>query len=762
MAGDEPVSDNEPNLDEVSPAASSEAGTGVTFTPGTAAAIIGGIVAIVVVLALVLQDGGDDSGPASVLSPTTVDPAGDETTVSVPAIDFDRPEIPQVSCGALWGDDELVLALGSEERSYSDLGSMTLSRGEVCLEQLANYDGYFIQVEPGDPADFVDGAVLNDVTGVVAEGVGDDARWFGGPADAPALLAVFEETPVGELFFRLSIGRPDLSGDEQLAVITELARAVLPNFPYVEVEPPEPEVIEIDRGLLSREPHTLDELVSAGADDGEWTLGEGLVSALRWLADEPSDFEPPTSFDVTNGSATGVILLALDYVDHGPDEASRAEVERLLAKYRFPEPPEDPPAEEEPADDEVALGVGSGAPVFASFSPLQEAPEELDCGADAVWFDVDCTVVEEIGGVRFGFPRGAIEGSVAGWDIEDIEAIRAAIQTTVDEYTKYGTFIHADLLLSPHGGGFGSGRPSPVGDRCVVSLRTDTQGLAADSRGFVVALELAGCFAYENLPVEVFLSGYDAAKWWYQGLVLYLAAEAYPHLDLEWGGPFDRLQSAEISTSLQDRAVENWAFFRSFANQNGGPAAALDLVRPLTNAPTKQDQQDKFAAQSTSDPALHVFHQELTDGTIPETGGTAKKYDPESSIEMELAGEMVILDDPLRFGVSRVHLTVAPGERACLDYDISGNIITSWREGPPGSEGSWTFELPDEITGESVFVATTVEEGETFTISAEVSEEPGCEDEDEGSPSDIELPDCGICAPSAFYRFLGALADALG
>ena len=61
---------------------------------------------------------------------------------------------------------------------------------------------------------------------------------------------------------------------------------------------------------------------------------------------------------------------------------------------------------------------------------------------------------------------------------------------------------------------------------------------------------------------------------------------------------------------------------------------------------------------------------------------------------------------------------------------------------------------------ESVFVATTVREGQWFSASAEVSEELGCDEEDD--TGEIELPDCGFCDPSFYYRFFGVVRDIIG
>ena len=69
----------------------------------------------------------------------------------------------------------------------------------------------------------------------------------------------------------------------------------------------------------------------------------------------------------------------------------------------------------------------------------------------------------------------AIEGTVEGWDIDHVERIRAAIQTTVDEYTKHGTLEKVSSVLRKH---------TPSRGRAErVSAATDALEAACDRAG---------------------------------------------------------------------------------------------------------------------------------------------------------------------------------------------------------------------------------------------------------------------------------------
>lgn len=747
------------------PTDGSASASGVRLSPTAALAAIGGIVLVAVALALLLQGDDDPSAVPTAPSTSVVDEPGARETEAI----GNRPEVPPIDCLGLWGDDELVLALGSEDRPFAELDSLRFGRSEICTESLVSDESYFIRLEPGDPIDFAEGALLNGTTGAPLAAVGEQALLFDDDGDGVALLAVFGRATVGELFFRVSIGRPDLGPDERAEVIAELGRRILAKFPYVEPAPAEAVTLEFGRAVAPDDPGPpgFDDLVLAGIEEGVWDEGDGIVAALRLIAGEESDLDPPADVDVLSGSTSGVTLMALDYLENGSDDVAKAEIERLLPDASLEPAATGRDAALDRPDDEGAAAAGSGI-VLAAYqedppeqveTPVEEESQDVECFTGPSYSDDVCLTVEPIGPVNFAYPVEALEGSVAGWTNDHIELVRAAIERSVETYTGYGALTEVTLLLSAFEEGISGVVPQPVDGECATFLHKRFQIQPTDAQRFAVAMELAGCFLWRNLPREVFRS-YSAAKWWYQGMVVHLAAEVYPEDDLEWGGLVTVLEQSELTTSLQNRkAASNWVFFRSVAANGGSPVAGLGLIASLTDAPTIQAQQDKLAANSASEPALHVFHQELSDSWIPEPGGAPRTYQP-PAWELELSGPSVVIDEPIRFGVTRVHVTVPTGMYACLEYDISDFVITSWRSGAPGEGGSWTFEIPEEITGESLFVATTVEEGESFGFSAEVGDEPGCDDEDD--VDDVELPDCGICDPSFFYRVFGAFAAAVG
>ena len=112
----------------------------------------------------------------------------------------------------------------------------------------------------------------------------------------------------------------------------------------------------------------------------------------------------------------------------------------------------------------------------------------------------------------------------------------------------------------------------------------------------------------------------------------------------------------------------------------------------------------------------------------------------------------MILDEPKRFGLVRLHLIVDPGKYACIEYDWDGELLASWRDGDPGSPGgSWSEDLPATLQNDTIFVVTTTEDGATFGIEVlDVDDDEDCQEDPE---EDKPIPTlCPLeCPPSEYY-----------
>ena len=167
-----------------------------------------------------------------------------------------------------------------------------------------------------------------------------------------------------------------------------------------------------------------------------------------------------------------------------------------------------------------------------------------------------------------------------------------------------------------------------------------------------------------------------------------------------------------------------------------------------------------MASFGEMDDIFHDFATGLTDVSIEDSGGGPVPYMPRAD-EVTITGPHVILDDPEPFGVTRLQVVVGQGKTACLEYDLEGELLSSWRPGRPADGGgSWSHELPEFLEGEAVFVVTATMDGAHFTARAtEVVEDPeDCEEEEEEA-ADACLT--SLCGPSGYYQlcFLGHCLD---
>lgn len=178
-------------------------------------------------------------------SPTTTPSSTATTSTEAPG---DGPAVPALECRSLVTTPEIEDTLDIWNRPSGEMNTVGISRGEVCGEVIDGHDEVYVRLEPGEPGDFAPGAQLVGVTGEPVSGVGDEALWFG-EVDAAGngvqgVLSVHQSTSLGELYFRIALGRPDLDGAAQQEVAKTLALAALPRFPGVGPSLPEPCEIE--------------------------------------------------------------------------------------------------------------------------------------------------------------------------------------------------------------------------------------------------------------------------------------------------------------------------------------------------------------------------------------------------------------------------------------------------------------------------------------------------------------------------------------
>jgi hypothetical protein len=172
------------------------------------------------------------------------------------------------------------------------------------------------------------------------------------------------------------------------------------------------------------------------------------------------------------------------------------------------------------------------------------------------------------------------------------------------------------------------------------------------------------------------------------------------------------------------------------------------------------DQQNSLASYPNMSTMYHEFAQAMTDASVQDSSGQLITYSPQANYN-QISGPVPLDGVPLRFGVSRIHVEVVGGQTACLEYEKTDQIQSSWRPGPPGRSGSdaggWSEALPATLEGDAIFLSTattpgdnpTFDSGQKLTIIVtDVVDEPAdCEDQSTGD-------DCLtlLCGPSGYFR----------
>lgn len=695
-------------------------------------------VAVLVLAALAVLTacggGGEDEPKPGQETPT---PEG-RTSAPVPEL----ADVPLLSCGPLLTNDDIEEALGLSDRPAGERSSFGLARGESCGEQLAVDERFFVRIEPGAPGDFDPGVGLLGVPGEAVSAVGDDARWFGGAGaeggGTVGALSVRQSTTLGELHFRIVLGRPDLSSAEQLAEARKVALGALTRFPGA--------VVTFEREQVDRSDVSFVDNLLVKEAAGEWTLGEGLVATLKLFAGELDEASVLRNSDLLFPEGTGIFAMAYEYLDDGPDVEAKSEISRLLDRLVF-------------SNEQLEAMAGIGQPTAAHPGQLAvgaaRGPEE-DClefffgevisGVGPCLEFEFSPLLDDLYAGEYRVFRPASSIPAAGWTEDHYRRALVAMEETVQIYAEMGELPSVNIVFSVAGPGYATAY-SQAGEPCGVVLYTKLVGFKPNDFKQVVAHELAHCFQEETFTEQNQVDN-ETAKWREEGLADFLSNVVYPKNNLEWR-TLEKLAAAELATTLFDRSYSNAVFFQHLQNFVGNDGV-FDVVRNLPTSGGRPQQEDDLAAYGGIEPLLHTFAQGLTDADIADSGGGSVPYDALADA-IPISGPIVLLDDPPRFGVVRLHLVVDPGKYACVEYEENGELRSSWRTGEPGSSGgSWSDDLPESLEGEAVFVVTTTEKGSTFTVSVtDVDDEPECEDEeDEGS---VPTPCPLECPPSEYY-----------
>ncbi len=698
-------------------------------------------VALALLLTLAACGGGDDSDATPSQGPSTSEPTAAATS------DAERPDVAPLRCQTLLTQNAIDDALDIWNRPSGDMDTIGGAGGEVCQETVASDQDVFVRIEPGEPQDFKPGAQLLGVEGERVAGIGDGALWFGG-VDAEGggkrgVLTVAQESSVGGVVFRIVLGRPDLDSAEQLAVAKAVAATALPRFPGVTLG----QSTAIEHEPADRSGESFTENLLAREADGDWTRGEGLVATLRYFAGEIDASEVLRHPQVLDGSGTGIVKLAQEYVQTSSNDVQVAEINRLLKLLAMPEP-------RRSSANARPESAGSSGRFMAAPSTQAETPVPDSGVCYTVWPDYGdpcfmstAAAPEFAGKYVFWFPvLDPGETEWEGWTFGP-STIRDAIHKTAVQLEGMGGGMpRVSVVLAPfEGHSWVTLRPDGL---CEILLNKGAQALRDKDPALLqqaVASTIARCYIDWNFQLP---------EQWEAPIAWYLSDVVYPRASMETvilKIP-ETLASEELSTPVDERSLSNMAFFE-YVDAALGLQGTMDAVGTFAAS--------GLGSVPSIEGLLHEYAKSLADGFIQDQAGT-HVYAPPAE-RMPLSQGQTISADIAAFGVERIHVVVPAGNYACLEYPDASNldISASWRAGAPGESGDWTSALPSTIQGEGVFVVTAADPGGSFSIKVtDLDNDPKCDEDEESTHPAIPTP-CPFCDPSQYFFKWGSISKYL-
>ena len=761
---------------------------------------VAALLVVAVVLAVIITF--VNSGP----DPTADPLAGEPSAATRSSAAGQVPEVPPIEACELLTDPEIEDAMGIADLPFEDRALSTTSGGEQCRWTNSRSDGTVeglsVQIGPGSPDDFADGAVIEGVPPTPVAGVGALAAWFA--YDTYGILSAADASSLGYVFARVLIERQDLDDAGRLDVARQVAATALLRFPGMEVpedaipvttldpEPPDRAAFGLVGNLLAREAA------------GDWTRGEGLVATLQLMVGEADADEVLADPDMPFVEGTGIIHMANDYLLEGTDEEAQEAITQLLGRLVFsseqldamaglvialqesPAPSPSPSPSPSPAaaiDATLAVAINDPArqppltdaaedctQFFYYYAPVPGVGPCLEWRSDHLG-DLD-TEYYRIFVPAPGYPQG-------GWTNRHYQLAAAAMVRTVDEYEELGDLPQINLVFTvlPQPGALASATNQGGGKPCGIFVNPNMQPLSTGQFQQTIAHEMGHCFTAHNYTPQSRL-GQQVIQWWEEGVAEFLSNVAYPSVNDEWQWRHG-LATIERAASIVDRDYDNYTFFQFLAS-DGNDRDVLRVISALPGCGEARSEMSRDAildCRSTGESAeqasglaeyfglsekLLEFQERMTDASILDTSAVRQPFEPQADPIRGVGRNVVLLE---AFEMGRLHLTVPPGDHACLDYDLTGSGRASWRPGPPGgprSEHEWEEDLPSSVSGEAVFVTTTMSASASFTLEVTDIVDSPVDCEDSGTSGDRTI-DCLtlLCGPSNYFRSPDQLEDSI-
>jgi hypothetical protein len=475
---------------------------------------------------------------------------------------------------------------------------------------------------------------------------------------------------------------------------------------------------------------------------GEWTRGEGLVATLKLFAGELEAAEEVLRHpELIWPEGTGIIEMAHDYLEDGPDAEAKSEITRLLDLLVFSNDELEAMAGIQPATGLLASTASLASTALLGAVHTAQATEEncqkffqfqVPPGVHECLEFRTSELLEDLypGQYRIFVPAASLPQ--AGWTEHQYELGLQAMEDSVKAFKALGEMPAVNMVFSVSGGPLGPAGKRPLagawagqvltGEPCGIAIFTGIQTYGDDNFRQVIAHEMAHCLQSGTFPRQRNVH-YEFTLWLFEGLADYLANVVYPtatcggqRCDLEWGH-VKGLPAIELATTLFDRSYENTLFFQ-YLYWFLGDAGIFELVRSMPTEGERAEQEAALGAYAGMDELYHGFARAMTDGAVDDTGGGVVPY-VGLAVPLEIDGlGTPFLDESIKpFGVTRWQLTAADGKQVTLEYRPKAGARESAR--PPDSPdwGGVPGELPyADCDSGTILLVTSTKREEGFEL----------------------------------------------
>ena len=393
---------------------------------------------------------------------------------------------------------------------------------------------------------------------------------------------------------------------------------------------------------------------------------------------------------------SGVVRAAAVYIQTGPDQATRAELQKLL-NLIFPDPVQ---------LERHSVRAGAQNLAAGSAQPVGHRLQTVDCSSlFASGFPTDepgtCFQYHEltVAGQQY---RLYVPISLPAGDgrLALVDPIMTAIQIAVNRFRDFGPMPPADLVftLLPYSVELADTQaaawiPTP-GAACQLAIFPVINEVGDPAQvEQIIAHELFHCFQYQNYRSQTMV-GVGVGDWWIEGTAEFFGNVAFPNVNAEYEyiPDFDA-NSADVS--LLDMDYPDYLFFQFMADQLG-ERAVIQLISQMPTGGGRDAQLAALAAYPDIKTLFQNFGRAYLDRSIADTGGGNEPVNPYLSPEMVLDQNAHVQRPVNDFVVERFVMIFPADTVHTLSETIPPAVTAVTR--PQGGSGGWS-PLPTTMQG---------------------------------------------------------------